>query len=212
MRPYGQLCAVARSLDVVGDRWNLLIVRELLISGLVRFTDLQRGLPGVAPNLLSQRLRDLESDGVVRREPAAPPATGLLYALTERGTQLEGVVRELMKWGAATVADAPAEASFQMHWLSMPARYLARDGSPDAPAVTIRFGTPADGFDLTAAAGRISVESCGSTTTPAATVKGPGAALVGLLHGGIPLEQATGLGVTVQGDSDAFRRILPGTR
>ena len=209
MKSYGQLCAVARALDVVGDRWNLLLVRELLISPRLRFTDLQRGLPGVAPNLLAQRLRDLEGHGVVHREAAAPPATGTLYALTDRGVQLEGVVRELLKWGAPTVADAPPDAAFQVHWLALPARSLLRDGDPGAPAATVRFGTPADGFDVTAAAGRTTVAPCGPDAVPDATVDGPGPVLVGLLRGALDLARATAAGAVVRGDEDALRRVLP---
>lgn len=209
MKSYGQLCAVARALDIVGDRWNLLIVRELLIARRVRFTDLQRGLPGVAPNLLAQRLRDLEGHGVVRRETAIPPATGTLYALSDRGAQLEGVVRELLRWGATTVADAPPEAAFQMHWLSMPARYLARDNDPGAPAATIRFGTITDGFDLTASAGVATVAPCGPDVAPDVTIDGPGSVLVDLLRGAIDLAQATTAGVIVQGDEHTLRRVLP---
>lgn len=208
-KSYGQLCAVARALDVVGDRWTLLIVRELLISSPLRFTDLQRGLPGVAPNLLAQRLRDLEGHGVVRRMAATPPATGVLYGLTDRGSQLEGVVRELLRWGAPTVPAAPPGAAFQTHWLSLPARHLARDNDPAAPAVRIRFGTPADGFDLVADTGRISVAPCDTDRTPDVTVGGPGPALVGLLQGALPLTRAVGAGITVDGDGRALRRILP---
>ncbi len=211
MRSYGQLCAVARALDVVGDRWTLLIVRELLISGPLRFTDLQRGLPGVAPNLLAQRLRDLEGHGVVRRAAAAPPATGTLYALTDRGAQLEGVVRELLRWGAPTVPAAPAGAVFQMHWLSLPARHLARDNDPTAPAACIRFGTPTDGFDLTVAAGQVTVAPCRPDRTPDATIDGAGPVLVGLLQGAVTLARATAAGVTVHGDERALHRILPQT-
>lgn len=209
MKSYGQLCAVARALDVVGDRWNLLIVRELLIGGQARFTDLQRGLPGIAPNLLVQRLRGLEDHNVVRRETAAPPAAGTLYALTDRGKQLDGVMRELLRWGAPTVADSPYDATFQMHWLSMPARYLAQDNDPTAPAVTIRFGTITDGFDLTAAAGLIHVTPCEADTTPDVTVNGPGPVLVGLLQGAIQLANATTLGISVHGDQRALQRIFP---
>ena len=209
MKSYGQLCAVAGALDIVGDRWNLLIVRELLITPLLRFTDLQRSLPGVSPNLLAQRLRDLESSAVVHRESAAPPATGTLYGLTVRGGQLEGVVRELLKWGSGTVADAPRDALFQMHWLSMPARYLARDGDPAAPDAVVRFGTSVDGFDLTVGSGRVETRQCDPNASPDATIDGRGQVLVGLLHGAIPLQQATTLGVTVDGDRRAVERILP---
>ena len=212
MRSYRQLCAVASALDTVGDRWNLLIVRELLISRRLRFTDLERGLPGIAPNLLAQRLRDLESHGVVRRETAPRPAAGTVYALSDRGSQLDGVVRELLRWGAPTVADAPPDAAFQMHWLSMPARYLARDNDPAAAPATIRFGTIADGFDLTVSAGRITVGPCGSDIAPDATIDGPGPVLVALLQGAIELAPATAAGVAVQGDPSAILRVLPPAR
>ena len=148
MKSYGQLCSIARALDVVGDRWTLLIVRELLIQGPSRFGEVQRGLPGIATNLLTQRLRDLEANGVVTRD-SFPGVTGVpTYRLTDRGMALDGVLRELLKWGAPTVPDAPRDAIFQMHWLSQPARFLLQDHRPTEPAVVIRFGTLDDGFDL----------------------------------------------------------------
>ena len=73
MRSYGQYCSVAKALDVIGDRWTLLIVRELLLRGACRYTDLKNGLPGIATNLLADRLRELEAAGIVVREQAAPP-------------------------------------------------------------------------------------------------------------------------------------------
>jgi len=208
MRSYGQLCSVARALDVVGDRWTLLIVREVLTRGPARFTELQKGLPGMAPNLLAQRLRTLQEQGVLEHG-ATPPATGGRYRLTDRGRDLEGIVRELMKWGAPTVPAAPADAAFQMHWLSLPAQYLLRDGDPDEDAVALRFGDLDDGFDVTAVHGSIRVSPCRPDVTPAATVTGPGPVLVGLLQGAIPVLRATSLGVVVAGDQAALRRVLP---
>ncbi len=158
VKSYGQLCSIARALDVVGDRWTLLIVRELLIGGALRFGEVQRGLPGIATNLLTQRLRDLETNGVVAREPAPGNPGTPTYRLTERGRALDGVLRELLKWGAPTVPDAPSDAIFQMHWLSQPARFLLADHRPDEPPIVIRFGTFDDGFDLTAADGTITVD------------------------------------------------------
>ncbi len=210
MKSYGQLCAVARALDVVGDRWSLLIVRELLIHGQARFTDLQTGLPGVAPNLLAQRLRALEGNGVLCREVAAPPVTGSVYRLTDRGRTLEGVVRELLKWGAPTVPDAPEDATFQMHWLSLPARYLLRDVRPQEGPITVRFGDLRDGFDLTASDGIVSVAPCRADARPIAEITGPGPALVGLIQGTIPLEHAGHAEITITGDATALERILPG--
>lgn len=209
MRSYEQLCTVARALDVVGDRWTLLIVRELLIHRQARFTDLQHGLPGIAPNLLAQRLHHLQEHGVLRRDALPPPATGSAYRLTERGRDLEGVVRELLKWGATTVRDAPQTAAFQMHWLSLPVKYLLRDRSPDKPALTIRFGDVLDGFDLTAAAGTVRVDPWQPWATPAATINGPGPALVGLIQGLIQLRDAAAAGITITGDPTALQRVLP---
>jgi len=99
-RTYGDPCGIARALDVVGERWALLVVRELLL-GPKRFTDLRTGLPHVSPDVLAQRLRELEQDGVVRRRTLAPPAGSKVYELTERGRELEPVILALGRWGSA---------------------------------------------------------------------------------------------------------------
>ena len=99
-RTYGDRCGIARALDVVGERWALLVVRELLL-GPKRFTDLRAGLPRVTPDVLAQRLRDLEADGVVRHRKLPPPASAHVYELTPRGQELEPVILELGRWGRA---------------------------------------------------------------------------------------------------------------
>lgn len=209
MRSYGQLCAVARALDVVGDRWTLLIVRELLILEQARFTDLQNGLPGIAPNLLTQRLQELAEQGLLYREAVAAPIKGSVYCLTERGRSLDGVVRELLKWGAPTVPEAPPDATFEMHWLSLPARHLLRDNTPSESPVVVRFGDQADGFDVTAASGEVEVAPCRREVLPDAVVTGPGPVLVGLIQGACSLGRAERAGVGVTGDASALRRVLP---
>src|ERR1043165_4133951 len=85
MRSYGQYCSVAKALDVIGDRWSLLIIRELLLQGPCRYTALRNGLPGIAANPLAERLRELEPAGLIRREEAAPPVATTLFHLTEAG-------------------------------------------------------------------------------------------------------------------------------
>src|SRR6266702_797200 len=90
-RSYGDSCGVARALDVVGERWALLVVRELLF-GPKRYADLSRGLPGMSQNVLSQRLRELEQEGIMRRRKLGPPASIRVYELTERGQDLEPVL------------------------------------------------------------------------------------------------------------------------
>lgn len=209
VKSYGQLCSIARALDVVGDRWTLLIVRELLIQGPSRFGEVQRGLPGIATNLLTQRLRDLEANGVVTRDPSPGVAGAPTYRLTDRGLALDGVLRELLKWGTPTVPEAPRDAIFQMHWLSQPARFLLHDHRPTELAVVIRFGTLDDGFDLTAADGAVAVQPCKLDASPRASVTGPGPVLVALLQGAMPLALALARGVRVDGDASALARVLP---
>lgn len=97
-RRYGDGCAIATALDYVGERWALLVVRELLL-GPKRFTDLQEGLPGAGPKVLAQRLRELEGTGVVRRRALPPPAASQVYELTEWGAELDAVVVALGHWG-----------------------------------------------------------------------------------------------------------------
>jgi DNA-binding HxlR family transcriptional regulator len=106
-RSYAQFCPLARTLDVLGERWTLLIVRELM-TGPRRFTDLRTYLPGLAPALLTQRLRALEDAGLVERTELPPPAARTVYALTDRGLELEGVVYELARFGIPYL-DTPSE-------------------------------------------------------------------------------------------------------
>src|ERR671937_3161687 len=105
MRSYDEYCAMAKSLDVVGDRWTLLIVRELALRGPCRYTDLRSGLPGIATNLLAERLRELERTGVIAREDAPPPIATALFRLTPWGEELEPVLDELFRWGLPLMAE-----------------------------------------------------------------------------------------------------------
>src|SRR3990170_3687429 len=98
-RTYDDACAAAHALDLIGERWALLVVRELLL-GPKRFTDLKAGLPGASPNVLAQRLRDLEGVGIVRRRKLPPPAASRVYELTEWGLELEPAIISLGRWGA----------------------------------------------------------------------------------------------------------------
>ncbi len=190
MKSYGQLCSIARALDVVGDRWTLLIVRELLIGGALRFGEVQRGLPGIATNLLTQRLRDLETNGVVVREPAPGIPGTPTYRLTERGRALDGVLRELLKWGAPTVPEAPSDAVFQMHLARARSGTSTTASLPPTDDHRDRFGTFDDGFDLTAADGTITVNPCQRDVAPGACWP----VLVALLQ---PLPAAIAHGVDV---------------
>lgn len=117
-RTYGQYCGLAKALDLVGERWALLVVRELLL-GPKRFTDLLDGLPGVSTNVLATRLRQLERAGVVERTRLPPPAASSVYELTAYGRGLEPAVAALGRWGAASLGPRESAQVLRSHWLAL---------------------------------------------------------------------------------------------
>jgi DNA-binding HxlR family transcriptional regulator len=117
-RSYNQFCGVARALDLIGERWALLVVRELAL-GPKRFTDLRQGLPGIATNVLSVRLRQLERDGVVTRRLLPPPAPAQIYQLTELGRELVPIMLALGRWGAGTMGARSPDQSIRGEWLAL---------------------------------------------------------------------------------------------
>ncbi|MFN2450025.1 MAG: winged helix-turn-helix transcriptional regulator, partial [Candidatus Baltobacteraceae bacterium] len=133
MKSYGQFCAVAKALDVIGDRWTLLIVRELMSRGQARYTDLKAGLPGIASNLLAERLRALESDGLLTRTDVPPPVASTLYALTGRGEALRPVLTEIGRWGAPLLGAASRSDEVRGYWIGLPAELYLTDGAPSEP-------------------------------------------------------------------------------
>ena len=118
MRSYNQFCALARTLDVLGERWTLLLVRELML-GPRRFSDLLAGLPGIAPNLLTDRLRALEAEGVIQRTTLPPPAGSRVYELTERGWRLEPALLALARWGMEPMAPPREGEERQPGWYAV---------------------------------------------------------------------------------------------
>jgi len=116
---YDQYCPVAHALDVVGDRWALLIVRELM-QGPKRYTDLAEGMPGIGTNILAARLRDLEAAGVVAKRTLPPPAASRVYELTAYGLELKPVMKELALWGARSLGPPTATDEFFPGWLVCP--------------------------------------------------------------------------------------------
>ncbi|MET1059180.1 MAG: helix-turn-helix domain-containing protein [Nocardioides sp.] len=113
---YDQYCPMAHALDLVGDRWSLLVVRELM-RGPRRYTDLVDGLPGIGTNVLAARLRDLESHGIVNRTTLPPPAASRVYELTEYGRDLRSAMRELARWGARSLGPPSAAPQLFVGWL-----------------------------------------------------------------------------------------------
>src|SRR5437667_1160933 len=115
---YHQYCGLARALDIAGDRWTLLIVREL-VPGPRRFTDLIDGLPGISRKLLTERLRELERDGIVSRAELPPPAARHVYDLTDDGRDLADAMVPLIGWGARRLGERKTTESFSARWAAL---------------------------------------------------------------------------------------------
>ncbi len=210
MRSYREFCSVAKALDVVGDRWALLIVRELAMRGPCRYSDLQEGLPGISTNLLADRLRELEqSDVVVRREPRPPVATPV-FELTEHGRRLEPILRALMDWGIRYMLDGPApDDSFRGRWMSWPAEAFLADSEPDAGVAHIELEVDGEAIGLLVDSGRLSVGAAGEAE-PDARISGNQHAMLGLITGHLGLDEATARGVRIEGSRAQVERVLPG--
>ncbi|WP_406345088.1 winged helix-turn-helix transcriptional regulator [Streptomyces sp. NBC_00648] len=132
-RSYDQYCAAARALDAVGDRWTLLIVRELL-AGPRRYTDLHADLPGVSTDVLASRLKDMEREELATRRKLPPPAAATVYELTPCGRELLPVLTALAAWGAPELAERRPTDAVRAHWFAIPLIPLLRR-LPYAPAV-----------------------------------------------------------------------------
>jgi DNA-binding HxlR family transcriptional regulator len=117
VKSYNQYCPVAHALDVVGERWSLLIVRELVEHGPLRYSDLHCNLTGCGTNILAARLKELERHGVVRRRKLPPPAASTVYELTEYGEELRPVLHVLAHWGARSLHPPTGEEELEPGWL-----------------------------------------------------------------------------------------------
>ena len=211
MRSYGQYCAMAKALDVIGDRWSLLIVRELMLREACRYTDLRQGLPGVASNLLVDRLRELEAAGIVRRGLAPPPIAAMVFRLTPRGQELRTVVHALGRWGGDLMGPRSDGESFRSHWLALPFELYLTDRTPERPPVTLQVlsgDEPLIVDTVDAVDGGVRTRS-GVVDDPDAVVSGPPDLVLGLLTGWITLADARRRGLHYRGDPKVLSRLRP---
>ena len=206
MRTYGQYCGLAKALDQIGDRWSLLIVRELLIRGRCRYTDLRDGLPGIATNLLADRLVDLEEAGVIRREMAEPPVATSVYELTERGKELEPVIAALGRWAGPLMAAPARRDAFRSHWLALPARLYLSDRTPSRPPVEIELRSGDKPLTLQTTNGEVRARP-GAAGNPDAVITGAPDLIMGLLMGRTTLGKARAAGLKYEGDPSVLRRV-----
>lgn len=202
-RTYGDPCGIARALDVVGERWALLVVRELLL-GPKRFTDLRAGLPHVGPDVLSQRLRELEDAGVVRRGKLPPPAGSRVYELTDRGHELEPVVLALGRWGSrAPFPDGYEPLGIDALVLAVKTLYRP-DRADGLTGSSFELRLSEHRFAASLQDGRLEV-SRGAATQPLATIDTDPGTLQQILWHGHPL---TTEALAITGDQQAAVQFL----
>jgi DNA-binding HxlR family transcriptional regulator len=199
-RSYGQFCGLARALDLVGERWALLIVRDLLL-GPRRFTDLRHSLPGIGTNILAARLRELERAGVVCRRTLPPPAASAVYELTEYGAALEEPLLALGRWGARTLGPREPGQALRGEWLAVALKAMfAAEAAGDLTAtVELRIGDGA--FALRIEHGALRIDP-GPAAAAELTVAIDEDRLLAFLSGHLPADQ-----VAFEGDAGLLRRL-----
>src|SRR5690242_11984031 len=206
MRSYGQYCSVAKALDLVGDRWTLLIIRELLLRGACRYTDLLHGVPGIATNLLGDRLRTLEQQGIVSRRQAPPPVATSLFELTERGRELRPILRQLGEWGAPLMREAAEQDAFRSHWLALPVEMFLAERAPEGAPLKIAVRTADEPMVIETVDGAVRIRP-GSVEDPDLVLEGPPQLVIGLLSGRLSVAQARERGMRLEGDPATLGRI-----
>jgi DNA-binding HxlR family transcriptional regulator len=199
VKSYHQSCPIARALDVIGDRWSLLVLRELLIQGPCRYTELAAGLPGIATSVLADRLRSLEESGLIRREAAPPPVATTLFHLTEEGRAVEPILVTLGRWGVEHL-DAPGpDAEVQFHWFPFAASMYLRAHAAEGLPLVIQLETP-----IGSGVVEVRVEGIrtrvGTATSPDLTIRGTPQSVIEFLSGKASLAESRFHGVTLDGN------------
>ena len=204
-RTYDDRCGAARALDLVGERWALLVVRELLL-GPKRFNDLRNGLGTISENVLSQRLRELDAAGLVRRRRSGPPASAQVYELTQRGTELEPVILALAAWGFGNPIETNAELSPDALILALKATFDPAQAKDLQASVELRIND--DSFHAQIVERRFTVER-GKASHPDATFQTDVTTLRELIERDRSLDDALSSGdLTLEGGRRKAARFL----
>lgn len=199
MRSYRQYCSFARGLDIVGDRWILLIVRELL-EGPRRYNELLHGLPGIATNLLAERLRELAQAGVLEQR------VNNTYALTTWGEGLRDVIHSLGRWARPLMGRMERDDEFRSHWLIHPIHVLYEGVDRRRPRLNVEIDTADAPMTLESANGRVRVIP-GRHPSPDVVLSGPPDGIIGVLAGKHDRPAVTK--VTVKGDARKIAKLRP---
>jgi DNA-binding HxlR family transcriptional regulator len=206
-RSYGQYCTLARALDVVGERWTLLVIRELL-NGPKRFTDLIDGLPGIGRNLLAARLRSLEAAGLVRRSELPPPAASKVYELTDDGRALGPALAELSKWGIERLGEPERGLAFRPIWVINSMTYMADPSASTGVHERYEFRVDADVFHLSVDDGVVEART-GPAERPNLVVTVGAETLEAIFLGEKSAEEAIAAGeVGFDGPAEAIGHLL----
>ncbi len=206
-RSYDQYCTVARALDVVGERWTLLLVRELS-TGPKRFKDLLEGLPGIGTNLLTARLKALEGEGIVRRATLPPPAGSNVYELTELGRELEPVIAALSRWGAKLLGAPREEDDLRPGWAAVAMRSAVRsEAMGDSPGI-YEFRIDGEVFHLRVGDGEVEARQ-GAAPDPDLVVLGETETFLAVTSGRLGPKEAVESGaLRVEGGAEGSRDPL----
>ncbi|MGH8872853.1 MAG: winged helix-turn-helix transcriptional regulator [Acidimicrobiia bacterium] len=203
MRSYHQYCAFARALDIIGDRWTLLIIRELLLRD-SRYSDLQDALPGIATNLLADRLRMLQSAGLVEPYEAPPPVRATVYRLTPRGIDLRPAVRAMVAWGLPLLASGQEDDVFRTQWLVAELRVMFEGvEASDLEPLDVVIETGSEPASISIGESGLTVSLGASSREPLVRIQGGPERVFALLSGAEPSPE----GVSVEGSHDSLRRL-----
>ncbi|HEY7256503.1 MAG TPA: helix-turn-helix domain-containing protein [Solirubrobacterales bacterium] len=197
-RNYGQACSLAGALDRIGERWSLLIVRQLLL-GPLRFSDLARGVGGAPTDVLTKRLRDMEADGIIRRRELGPPASAVVYELTELGRELDGPLIELGRWGM-NFFRIEQVAEIEARWLPTTLRVILRP--PAEASMTVQLRSEGHDAILRIAGGSVEAER-GEAFDPDLTLEGSPRDILAVLVAG---DAAAG-DAQIGGDPEALEQL-----
>jgi DNA-binding HxlR family transcriptional regulator len=205
-RRYHQFCPIARVLDVVGERWTLLIVRELLL-GPRRFTDLAAGLPGIGTSVLTTRLKQLEHDGLVRKQILPAPAASVVYELTPSSLGLIAILGAMANWGMNLLGRPGPDDRVQARWLVLCLAVTAK-GAHSVPDAAYELHIDDEIFHIRAQDGQLAPAQ-GPTQNPEATIAMSTDALVAIANGelDIPSPRATRL-ITIDGATPGAEQLL----
>jgi len=185
VRTYRQHCGIARALDLVGERWAMLVIRDLIL-GPKRFTDLRESLPGIATNVLTQRLKQLEQAGIVSRRPLPPPAASTVYELTEYGRELEPVLLALGRWGAKTIGEATPDRSVRSEWFGVALKAHFRPHQTEDVHATIAMRFDDGGLTVRLDGGDVSVTTLPADEADLTLTASDLRMVAGFLAGGVP--------------------------